>query len=336
MPRIDVKLMAATALLLALASCARHENAGMSSASAPERARAADADAQMAKGGAEPATAGLQTPGVDAGQFATSTGTTNDPRRRFVRTADASFQVENVYASTLAIEDAVAAEGGFVVRNQVQSQVVGRHVRALGDGLKLELSEVATSGSLVVRIPSERTQPFLRAIAKRMQFLDARTFEANDVQFEILRKQLAHARAQELQQDVRAAAARPGKVGDQVDALQARADMLGARDEALVGERELEDRIAFSTLSLELSQPAQVREQTVPDTEAILRDRGPGFFAQVRDALVAGWRGLLQALLAAVYLWPLWLLVAAGWWLFRGLRRWRRTRPAPASQSPQQ
>lgn len=336
MTRPDIRIILAAALLAMLVACSRQSESSMAAADMaasapvveetmpalppPEAAGGADARAFEA--------ADVQKAGVDAAQVASSaadpSSSAGDPRRRFVRTADARFQVKDVYGSTLAIEDAAAAEGGFVVRNAITTNEHGRIERSIGDGKRLQLSEVVTEGSMVVRVPSERTQEFLRTVAKQMAFLDARTFEANDVQFDLLRRELAQARAQALQQDIRSVAAQPGKTGEKVDAVQARAEMLAARDDAVVAQRELEDRIAYSTLTLHLRQPAQVREQVVPDTQAILRERGPGFFNEVGEALRAGWRGFLALVVALVHLWPAWVAFAIVAWGLLALRRQRR------------
>lgn len=325
MNRCDPRLLFATTLFALLAACARQEQAEMSAADSGAEAMSAEVaplPAMAPADGADAAGAAVLRAGeVDPGQLASRAIAVTDPQRRFVRTAEATFQVKDVYASTLAIEDAVAAEGGFVVSNAISTQTLSERQRAIGEARLLRLFEVATQGNLVVRVPSERTQAFLRTVAKQMQFLDARQFEASDVQFDLLRRQLAQARAQELQRDVRDAGAQPAKTGEKIDAVRAREELLAARDEAAVAQRELEDRIAFSTLTLTLRQPAQVREQIVPDTGAILRERGPGFLSQVREGLRTGWRALLATVVAGVQLWPLWLVAAAAWWLLRRLRR---------------
>lgn len=329
MARLDPRVFLAAALLAALLACSdqpQTESSVAADAAMPAagRAQAGSAHATAAAEEAK-AVAQVQQPGVAADQLASSANTATGPQRRFVRTADASFQVQDVYASTLAIEDAVAAEGGFVVRNSISTQTIRQLERPLADFKRLQLSEVVTQGSLVVRVPGERTQSFLRVIARQMQFLDTRNFEANDVQFELLRRQLAFARAQELQQAIRSAAAQPARTGEKIDALAAREQMLAIRDEATVAQRELEDRIAFSTLRLELHEPSQVRENTVPDTAALLRDRGPGFFAEMREALGTGWRALLAATVFATRLWPLGIGLAVIAWVIGRLRRARRS-----------
>lgn len=321
---------AIAAVLIALAACSQQDRAGAAVEQAEEGRAAASASMDVAAVPAAPPAPDVQSAGVEATQMASSANSAVDPQRRFVRTANARFQVRDVYAATLQIEDAVGAAGGFVVSNRVESHPL-RHIdRPIGEARRLRLTEMQTQGSLLVRVPSERTAAFLRTIAKHAEFLDARTFEANDVQFEVLRRQLAYLRAQQVQDDVARAGAQPGGTGAKVDAATVRADMLAQRDEAQVAQRELEDRIAFSTLSFELQQPVQVREQVMPDTSAILRERGPGFFAELGEALRSGWRGLLVGVLAFARLWPLWLLAGTGVALL-GTWRTRRGRVVPTA-----
>ena len=81
----------------------------------------------------------LQGPGVDPSQVASDVATQVDPQRRFIRTAQAQFQVKDVYRTALAIEDEVASQGGFVVDNEISSQVQRVLSRPLAPGKRLEL-----------------------------------------------------------------------------------------------------------------------------------------------------------------------------------------------------
>ncbi|MGR4876858.1 DUF4349 domain-containing protein [Pseudoxanthomonas sp. LARHCG66] len=263
----------------------------------------------------------LQGPGVDPSQMASDVSTQVDPRRRFIRTAQAQFQVADVYRTALAIEDEVAAQGGFVADNEITSQVQRVLSRPLGQGKRLELTEYTLQGELTVRVPSERTQAFLRAVAAQMEFLDQRSFSARDAQFDLLRQQLARQRAQDEQQELGDAVQAGGKLGDKTDAIQSRGAARASRDEALIAQKEFEDRVAFSTITLSLRQDAQVRKAERVDVDAVFRDNGPGFFSRLGDALAVGWRGGLEVVVALAALWPLWLCVLALW---LGWRRWRR------------
>ena len=316
-------------VLLVAASCSRHERAADADAtaeSAPAMGESAAVAAAVAPQNREAPM--LQGPGVDPSQVASDVATQVDPQRRFIRTAQAQFQVKDVYRTALAIEDEVASQGGFVVDNEISSQVQRVLSRPLAPGKRLELTEYSLQGQLTVRVPSERTQAFLRAVAAQMEFLDRRSFSARDAQFDLLRQQLASQRAQDEQRELGDAAQAGGKLADRTDAIQSRGAARATRDEALIAQKEFEDRVAFSTITLSLRQDAQVRRAERVDVDAVFRDNGPGFFSRLGESLAVGWRAALDIVIALAALWPLWLMVVA---VGLAWRRWRKTHPRPAA-----
>lgn len=284
----------------------------------------ASAQADVTRGGA-PAPAAppvvVESQAVDPEQLASSVATFVDAQRKFIRTARAEFEVTNVYAAALAIEDEVAVQGGFVVGNDIKAETQDVRRRSMGDGKQLELTEYTLHGELTVRVPSEKTQSFLRAIAGKMEFLDSRSFKAEDAQFELLRQQLAAQRAQSTQQQLGSAVADGGKLGQKVDAIQARGNAGANRDEALLAMKEFQDRVDFSTITLVLNQDSQMRKAVRTDVEAVFRDNSPGFFTRLGESLRVGWQWALDLVVALARLWPLWLIVAAAFSLVRYLRR---------------
>lgn len=341
------------ALAVVVAACSKHEQAAesvvmesaadksvaaMPSAPPPGEpmagADAAAAPMQSAGGTAEeasPRRAEVETDTrVSPDQVASSAITYKDNERRFVRTAQAQFRVKDVYASALAIEDAAAQQGGFVVENRISAQTLAVQRRPSGDGKSIELAEYTVQGDLVVRVPSDNTQAFLRAIASQMEFLDQRNFQANDVQFDLLRRALARQREQQTQEELGGAMREGDRLDRKAEVIAARGDARMQRDEALVQQKEYEDRIAFSTINLSLYQLAKIRQTETVDVEAVFRRHGPGFFPRLFDALRVGWYGVLDLLIALLHVWPLWL--ALGLALY-ALRRWirahRARRPVP-------
>ena len=105
--------------------------------------------------------------------------------------------------------------------------------------------------------------------------------------------------------------------------ISARIEAKSGRDEALIVQKEFEDRVAFSTLDLSLYQLPKLRRTEMADMEAAVRDNGPGFFTRLGKSLGSGWFGLLEVALQAIKLWPLWLVLLLG---IVAVRRLRRTR----------
>lgn len=246
--------------------------------------------------------------------------------RPFIRTANLNFRVQDVYQAALQLEDATVAHGGFVLRNEINTDISKTQRRPNGDGKLLELSEYVVRGNLQVRVPSARTQEFLRAIAKHMQFLEQRHFAARDAQFDLLREQLEFARNQETQQELQklgqaAENQANQKLGQKGDIVNNRNYFKAARDAALLRQKEFEDQVNYATLDLAFHQLPQVTQHEVVDVDAVFHQHRAPFWSRVLQGLRGGWDGLLDSAVNAVYLWPLWTLLLI---LFAVWRKWRR------------
>ena len=302
-------------LITGLFACAKHEQVAETSMDVSS-AEAAAAPTDMA---AE-AKYTDSSSGASEAQLTSSAATYNDAQRKFIRTAQAKFRVKDVYQSALAIEDAVAAQGGFVVKNDISTGVDDIRRRSLGNGQVVELAEYTVRGDLTVRVPSDKAQVFLRSIIGQIEFLDARSFAAADAQFALLREQLAYQRNQEAQQELGDANEEGGKLGQKAQVIAARADARSGRDEALIAQKEFEDRVAFATLDLSMYQLPKLRRTEMADMEAAVRDNSPGFFTRLGKSLSVGWYGVLEFSLQLVKLWPLWLVLILGVVVIKRLR----------------
>ncbi|MEO1075635.1 MAG: DUF4349 domain-containing protein, partial [Bacteroidota bacterium] len=80
----------------------------------------------------------------------------------------------------------------------------------------------------------------------------------------------------------------------------------------------LRDRFGFSTLTVTRFE----------ETEYALTE-GTGFYSQVADAIVTGWRALLDFVLALLSVWPFVFLFGGIVLLYR---RWRQRHPRPAKR----
>jgi len=328
-----LRITLCTVLITLLIACSKREQATEASmdsaASAPAAAPAMETEvaagaAKASAGSALREDASADSPSAappTQAQLTSSAATYTDAQRKFIRTAQANFRVKDVYQSALAIEDAVAAQGGFVVRNEIAADVQEVQRRPKGDGKLIELAEYTVRGNLSVRVPSDKAQAFLRSIVNQMEFLDRRNFDAADAQFAMLRQQLAYQRNQETQQELGQATQQGGKLGQKVESIAARGDARSGRDEALVAQKEFEDRVAFASIDLSLYQLSKIRQTELTDVEAVFEANSPGFFPRLGSSLRVGWYGVLEVFIQLIALWPLWLLIAFGVWAYR---RWRR------------
>ena len=280
-------------------------------AAAPAAAEKSEADSASTNG---PATfkAVSDTSVPKPQQLTSSANSYTDGERQFVRTADLDFTVKDVYQSALAIEDMAAASGGFVIKNEIHAELGRTLQRPSSAGKLLELTEYTQHGALVLRVPSAKTQSFLRTLASQIVFLNQRNFNAEDVELQLLRQQLAYRRQQETQQSLGNVAADGGRADRRADVIAAQGEAKANRDEAELAQREFADKVAFSTISLTLTQPAQVRQSEVVDVEAVLYQNRPSFGSRLAQSLSGGWNSLLDVAVGLAGAWPMWLLLAAG------------------------
>jgi hypothetical protein len=270
------------------------------------------------------------TPVSSKEQLSSSANTYSDSTRQFIRTADARFQVKDVYKSALAIEDIAAQLGGFVEKNAIKSEIAQIHFEPIGDNKKLKLTEYTVTGALIIRVPSEKTQDFLRQMAGQIIFLNERTFLAQDAQFELLKQRLGIRRSQETQSQMGKAAKGSGNAEEKAIAIDAQDSSKHARDNAIILEKEFADQVAFSKITLFLDQSSQINQTEVSDTEAIIKQARPNFFYRLGQAIQSGWYWGLDASIELMKIWPLWLVIAA---IVLLIRRFRKTKKNPAQTS---
>lgn len=306
-------------LIVALAACAKKEE---TSAAAPHMDKMAESVAPEARRGIAappppPSEAAPQaaadtavTAATPSQQMGSSAATYTDGERKFIRTANARFRVKDVYVAALGIEDTVATHGGFVVKNGINAETVSTQHHPIGDGKLMELTEYKVQGHLIIRVPSAKTQEFLRAIVGHVVFLDQRNFSARDAQFDLLRQQLDMIRNQETQNDLGQAVRDGGRLIQKTDAIAVRNDIKAARDAAHIAKKEFEDQVAFSTIELTLYQPSKVLQTERVDVSSMYRQFRPGFFSRMGEQLRGGWEGLINVVLGLVGIWPV-LLIGA-------------------------
>ncbi|MFC7419311.1 DUF4349 domain-containing protein [Iodobacter arcticus] len=263
-------------------------------------------------------------------QLSSSANTYSDSTRQFIRTADARFQVKDVYKSALIIEDIAAQMGGFVEKNAIKSEIAQIHFEPISDNKKMKLTEHTVTGALIIRVPSEKTQEFLRQMAGQIIFLNERTFLAQDAQFELLKQRLGIRRNQETQSQMGKAAKGSGNAEDKAIAIDAQDSSKQARDQAIILEKEFADQVAFSKITLFLDQASQINQAEVSDTEAIIKQARPNFFYRLGKAIQTGWYWGLDTSIELMKIWPLWLVLAA---IVLLLRRSRKAKKAPVTKA---
>ena len=104
----------------------------------------------------------------------------NDPERKFIRTADVKFKVNNVANTTTYIEDICTAQGGFVIYTNLASNIDEHTETPIGSDSLLETTFYTVTNNMTLRVPNTKLDSTLKDIAKSVDYLDYRIIKADD------------------------------------------------------------------------------------------------------------------------------------------------------------
>lgn len=314
-------LFAAALLVLSALACQSPENApnAQSAKDASAYERASSAPESQAEDAA--ASAGEEARGRDqANPFGTTVSIASplDSLRRFVRTAEVKFRVRQVLSATLQLEDVALRHGGFVTVSNLRTEVEYRHEQPISRDSAVETTRFSVHSHLVLRVPYRQLDTTLRSMHRLAEFLDYRNVRAEDVAFKMMQDQLLQLRQSNYQQNVNKAA-QAGKPGTQLEAADRTLSSRAAADQSRLERLKLEDAIQYSTIEVDIYQPAQLQQRLVANTEPKPIERG--FWASIGEGLRSGGMLLRELAIGLAHSWSVVLLVVL---LFLGIRWWRQ------------
>lgn len=215
--------------------------------------------------------------------------------RKIIQRATIRLQVENLSSSTRRVESITKELDGYIASSDENH------------------SEYRRQSQLSVRVPAERLDTFLLLVEPLGIFMDYKNRQAQDVTEEYIdvetrlgtRKAVRDRYLRILREDARTVA----------DILEAEEKIRVIQEDIEAAEgriRYLANQVALSTVAVELYQ-------VLDQSGAASIYRKP-FGRRILERLATGWRGIQQAVLFGISLWPLWLILLA----FFGIRRYRR------------
>jgi len=227
----------------------------------------------------------------------------NDGKHKFVRTAEIRFKVRNVAQSTGKVEDAVSKAGGFVVTTDLKSAVnETRDVKKSQDSI-VRTTVYTVHNDMVIRVPNYNLDATLKNISKEVGYLDYRIIKAEDVNLQLKASELERKRLAKFSKRVETAVEDKGKkladINETENNLLAKQE---TSDTALLKKLELEDKIAYSTVALQLYQDEAVKSVTLANLDSA--NYRTGFGTKAWDSLKSGWYILESILVVLLNLWP--------------------------------
>jgi hypothetical protein len=243
--------------------------------------------------------------------------TKNDNGRKYMRTADMKFKVNDVAKSTYAIENTVQQFGGIVTNTNLQSVISEHKETQVSPDSTLETTKYNVENSMTFRIPNRQLDTVVKAIAKQVNYLDFRIIKAEDASLQMLSNDMAQQRND----------AHRKRLENAIDKQPRKLNDIDASENGLLTKQEnadntkienlaMNDKVAFSTVTLAIYESEKVRQQLVANEKSVNAYR-PHIGLQIWDSLKTGWF-ILEGILAFIAkFWSLILIALAAIFLFR-------------------
>lgn len=225
---------------------------------------------------------------------ATITDLYSDGITKLIKTANYRFEVDNVQKSITAIEVAIRKYNGFISSSN------------------LRLDNPFLENKMTIRVQNEYFHDLLKEIDQQAQYVNHRDISTEDVskQFVDLESRLKTKREVE-QRYMDILRKKAGTIEELLKAEE-QIGTLHEEIEATVSRiNYLRDEVRYSTINLEFYQKV----------EQVIADSGNSTLNDMRDALMSGWNGLIAAITAILYLWPLLLFSGAATIGYRIVRK---------------
>jgi hypothetical protein len=225
-----------------------------------------------------------------------------------------------VELATHHIEDLAKKLNGYVQQSQIKSNYVsGRTIELNADSM-LSVFEYYVDNHIVIRVPNIHFDNVLDEIAKLHIYLDYRNVNTEDVSTVFLRNKLKAEKKAEYEKRIQKASDSGNrKLDDIVEAERQASEMADIAIDRKIENYELQDRIDFSTLTLDVYQSNSVFQEKVKNTT--LYKYQPNFWQRAWEAISTGWNVILTILIGLIYLWPLYILAVLVYFGIKTIRK---------------
>lgn len=213
--------------------------------------------------------------------------------RLIIYQANLRVKVADMPTASAALEKAVQAAGGWTSGltetregGQWQQATIIRVAPGRFNGLLRQLSSLGTVENKTLNtadVTAEHTDITARLAAKRA---------LEQEYLRLLKQGKKISDLLEVQEKI-------GEVREDIEATESRL-------------KKLNDEVGYSTITVTIYQPIVL---DTPDAPVV------SLGSRLVEAVYDGWRLIVELLIGAVTVWPLWLLGAGGWWLWQRRRR---------------
>ena len=223
------------------------------------------------------------------------------PDKKFVKTAEVSMEVKDVYEATVHIENALKNLGGFVTKSELQSQVIEEETYNTSDQNAVLLRKFNSYNKMQVRVPSEKLGAFLTSVNDRKLFLNTRIISAEDV---TNNAKIAELELKKIN--------KTGEVISQMKNNEKKANLTEENEEKnntqQIESLNLADNIKYSTVDIYIKEPkVRIAEIAITNTQFFDNKYQVNFFYEAKSSLLNGFYFVQKFFVFLLNFWPLFL-----------------------------
>ena len=221
------------------------------------------------------------------------------PDKKFVKTAEVSMEVKDVYEATVHIENALKNLGGFVTKSELHSQVIEEETYNTSDQNAVLLRKFNSYNKMQVRVPSEKLGAFLTSVNDRKLFLNTRIISAEDV---TNNAKIAELELKKIN--------KTGEVISQMKNNEKKANLTEENEEKnntqQIENLNLADNIKYITVDIYIKEPkVRITEIAITNTQFYDNKYQVNFFYEAKSSLLNGFYFVQKFFVFLLNFWPL-------------------------------
>lgn len=231
--------------------------------------------------------------------------------KQFIKSADVSMEVKDVYEATISIEKQLKEVGGFVTSSRLHSQIISEETFNTSDENATLVRKFQTENTIQVRVPTAQLGEFLTFIHDKNLFLTSRNITAEEV--------TANIKVAELE------VTRNKNTGKNISQLKTDKDQVMMIDDnerekngQTISSFEITDQLKYSNVDIYLKEPKlRIAEIQVFNTTNIDNKYKFNFFYDLKNSFIEGFYLIQKIAIGLVSLWPILLIGGIAFYLFR-------------------
>ena len=219
--------------------------------------------------------------------------------KKIIKTAYISIEVENYLDERKLIDTSLKECNAYIVNENLQN------------------TESQISNSINIKVPANQFDNLLDKLSKIAKKVDYQNIETKDVTEEYIDIETRLANSRKVEQTYLRLLRRTNTIED-ILKIEQKLSEIRTDIESTEGRlKYLNHQVSFSTISLNVYQNLEYKYNP---------ENTQSFFQRLKRSISMGWNGIVTFFLFLIRLWPLWILLAIGFYLWKYVVKTRKER----------